>query len=188
MQQRRPVFSSCGPSDVKIQVWSQFDLETSASWFLPQHFALGPLHDAYPDATWIFNTRSNARDWAESVYHWHSMTRRIFNSFGVPLQGLRKVKKPPVSAKFTAEDIENDIQVQLDVRVYNQSEHLRKMFLLEQIYMNHTATVRNWASQFPSHKFIEVDVDDPISVAVLDELFGFDSVGMGAAVGLVTYL
>ncbi|KAL3937217.1 MAG: hypothetical protein SGBAC_007625, partial [Bacillariaceae sp.] len=62
-------FDSCsggsGGSDGKlVQVWSAFDVETDQGWFLPQHFALGLLHQQYPNAIWILNTRSKPEDWA----------------------------------------------------------------------------------------------------------------------------
>jgi hypothetical protein len=51
----------------------------------------------------------------------------------------------PVGEKVTAEEIEQDMQRQLESRVYNQTEHVRKLALLQRIYENHTATVYQWA-------------------------------------------
>jgi hypothetical protein len=182
----RPAFSECGKNrgdemitgmGVDVVVWSQFDVETADAWFLPQHFALGLLHQAYPNATWILNTRRSAREWAESVYHWHGMTRRLFTSFDLPVEPPHAMTIPPPSAKdkVTAEEIEQDMQRQLEARVYNQTEHLRKLALLQRIYENHTATVYQWARQFPSHPFVHLNVDDNGEdiLSILDQTFGF---------------
>lgn len=180
LQAHLPAFQECGPPNKGlIQVWSQFDLETNEAWFLPQHFTLGPLHQAYPNATWILNRRDKARDWAESIYHWHSHTRRLLTSFGLGLDTPRAGDKPAASAKVSEAEVKHDMQIQLDARVYNRTEHLRKLVLLERIYLNHSATIRQWASQFREHKYLEINVDDDSSLVILDEAFGFDSVGMG---------
>lgn len=162
----RPAFTECGivsSSTTTTMIWSQFDVETADAWFLPQHFALGLLHEAYPNATWILNTRGSAREWAESIYHWHGMTRRFLTTFGLPVDGTpHAMTVPPPAAhdKVTAQEIEVDMQRQLDARVYNQTEHLRKLALLQRIYENHTATIYQWARQFPSHPFLHISVDD----------------------------
>lgn len=160
----RPAFSDCGSSTTTTVIWSQYDVETADAWFLPQHFALGLLHQAYPNATWILNTRGSAREWAESMFHWHGMTRRFLTTFGgLPMveQPLHAMTIPPPAAtdKVTPEELEVDMQLQLDARVYNQTEHLRKLVLLQRIYENHTATVYRWARHFPSHPFVHINVD-----------------------------
>lgn len=186
LQNHRHAFEACGPKSAihgssLVQVWSQFDLETSDQWFLPQHFALGLLHETYPNATWILNTREKSMDWAESVFRWQSQTRRILSSFGLPVLPPEALAKAPDSKdEVSAEEIEIDMERQLLSRVYNRTEHLRKVALLDRIYRNHTATIHNWASHFPSHPFLYINVDDDLSLSILDEAFGFDSVGFGA--------
>lgn len=179
LQGHRPAFDNCG--EVPILVWSQFDVETADAWFLPQHFSLGLLHQAYPNATWILNTRGSAREWAESIFHWHSLTRRFLTSFGLPLDAPHAITIPPPSPrdKVTAEDIEMDMQRQLDARVHNDTEHLRKLALLQRIYENHTATVYQWAHQFSSHLFLHINVDDDASLRLLDQVFSLDSAKQG---------
>ncbi len=172
----RPAFVECG--DGQVLIWSQFDVETADAWFLPQHFALGLLHQAYPNATWILNTRGSAREWAESVFHWHSMTRRFLTTFGLPVEPLHAMTIPPPSPdeKVTPREIEVDMQRQLDARVYNQTEHLRKFALLQRTYDNHTATIYHWAYQFQSHPFLHINVDDASSsLKLLDQVFDLNS-------------
>lgn len=176
LKNHRLAFENCGTTRT---VWSQYDVETADGWFLPQHFALGLLHESYPNATWILNTRNSSREWAESIFHWHSMTRRFLTSFDLEVEPHHAMTNPPPGPhdKVTAEEIEADMQRQLEARVYNQTEHLRKLVLLEKIYKNHTATIYQWASQFPSHQFVHITVDDDHhhSVAALQRVFGLDS-------------
>jgi len=186
LKNHRPAFDHCGGEDGttnSVQVWSQYDVETADAWFLPQHFALGLLHQSYPNATWILNTRGSSREWAESIFHWHSMTRRFFKSFHLPLDPPHAITKTPPGPKdkVTAEEVELDMTRQLKARVYNETEHLRKLVLLQRIYENHTATIYQWARQFPSHPFLHITVDDEeTSLAALDQTFGFDSKETGS--------
>ena len=175
MKNHQHPFEGCGPE--KVLVWSQFDVETADKWFLPQHFALGLLHEAYPNATWILNTRGSSREWAESVFHWHSTTSRFFATYGLRLEPRHALTIPPPSPDdaVTAEEIESDMQLQLDARVRNRTEHLRKFVLLKRIYENHTATIYRWVHQFPSHPFLHVNVDEKSSLKLLDRAFQLDS-------------
>jgi hypothetical protein len=86
LHQRAP-FDRCGAAP--YDVYSQFDVETSQpfAWFLPQHYTLPLLHEAYPNAIWILNTRSSPEQWAASVLHWYSVTQRLFRSLGLDYDG-----------------------------------------------------------------------------------------------------
>ena len=179
MQQQQPFVDACSPN---TQLWSQYDVETEDGWFLPQHFALGLLHKTYPNATWILNRRSSPQAWAQSVLHWNSMTRRLFNSYKLNFYPHPAQTLPDPSTKVTSKEIEIDMAKGLTERVYNRTEYLRKQTLLQQIYENHTATIYEWVEQFPSHRFIEIivdaDVDDSHKPqAILDEVFGYQSAG-----------
>lgn len=168
MQAHQPAFEKCSPitddsSDGHrtLTIWSRFDVETAQTWFLPQQFALGLLHEAYPEAIWILQTRESSREWAESIYHWHSMTRRIFDAFGVELDPPHVISQAPnAKTKVSKEEIELDMERQLEARVYNQTEHLRKLAMLERIYDNHTSTIYHWAQQFDAHNLLHINVDD----------------------------
>ena len=54
---KQPPFQGCS----KYDVLGQFDVETQGpyAWFLPQHFALPLFHQAYPNATFVLNIRSD---------------------------------------------------------------------------------------------------------------------------------
>lgn len=177
----KKAFDECDENnDNRIQVWSDFDVETDKGWFLPQHFALGLLHQQYPNAIWILNTRQRPRDWAMSIYHWHSMTRRFLYSFGLN-DGIldeepKSISKPDQTAHLTAEDVEQDLGRSV-ARVSSTILHARReriVAILEQIYANHTRTIQAWGHQFPSHRLMEINVDEDDSVirSRLDNAFG----------------
>ena len=179
LQARRPAFKRClGSTTMPQVVWSRFDQETAETWFLPQHFAIGLLHESYPHATWILQTRGSSKEWATSIYHWHSMTRRIFHAFGLPIDPPHALTPAPdPKSTVSKEEIEADMEWQLQTRVYNQTEHRRKLELLELVYDNHTATIYQWATQFDTHRLVQINVDDPkASIQRLHEALGLKSV------------
>ena len=183
LQARRPAFDRCAagesrPPTTMPQVWSRFDKETAETWVLPQHFALGLLHEAYPTATWILQTRGSSKEWAESIYHWHSMTRRIFNAFGLPMDPPHALSPTPdPNSVVSKEEIEADMERQLQTRVYNQTEHRRKLELLELVYDSHTTTIYQWATQFDTHNLVHINVDDPtVSIQRLHQALGLHSI------------
>ena len=172
LKQHKPAFEACTVQP--MQVWSQFDVETNDAWFLPQSFSLGLLHEAYPDATWILNTRNDSRKWAESVLHWHSITRRLFASYDLDFYPHPIEAPPDATAKITTQELEVAMTKALEERVYNQTELSRKRNLLERLYENHTQKIQWWARQFPSHQLIEVNVDDDeASLQTLNRVFGY---------------
>jgi hypothetical protein len=67
---------------------------------------------------------------------------------------------PDVNAKVTTEEIIADMDNVLTGRVYNMTDHARKLDVLVRIYDDHTNTIRRWADQFPSHNLVELNVDD----------------------------
>lgn len=174
MKERKLPFEKCHPSHRKVQVWSSFDVETQDEWFLPQHFAIGLLHEAYPNATWILNERSSSQAWAESILHWHSKTRRLFASYRLPLHPHPIPPPPNSSEKVPHDRIVRDMERALQERVYNVTDHRRKLTVLRRLYQNHSQTIRLWARQFPlQHRLLVINVDDPPSIILqaLDEVF-----------------
>ena len=165
MRKERPPFQGCGTYDV----WSQFDVETSQpyAWFLPQHFTLPLLHEAHPRATIILNRRKNGGTWANSVLHWHSVTTRIFKSFGLAM--IRKDDLPPKPKKITYDTLLKDMQASLN-RVLDEQEHQRKRKLLMQVYRQHLRKVREWTEEY-NHRLIEINVDDDNSGSILADAF-----------------
>lgn len=156
-------FQDCGD----YQVYSQFDVETGDpfSWFLPQHFALPLLHEAYPDSTWILNRRGSSKQWATNVLHWYSVTNRLFQSFGIDYYYDAAEQKPPGTANhppLTQGALVKEIQRSF-ARMHNETDHARRLQSLQDVYEQHLDKVRAYAAQATSHALIEIDVDDPAS-------------------------
>jgi hypothetical protein len=101
------------------------------------------------------------------------MTRRLFMTYHLDLYPHLIPPPPDPKAKVSPEELEADMNKALHERVYNRTEHLRKRTLLERLYQNHTQTIRWWANQFPSHRLIEINVDDEdASLKALTFFFG----------------
>lgn len=189
MKERRAPFDGCHPGSTdSIQVWSSFDVETQEEWFLPQHFAIGLLQEAYPNATWILNRRSSPEVWAESIVHWHSKTRRLFASYHLPMYPHPVMSPPATDHRVSHKEILHDMNRVLLENIYNETDYIRKATLLQKLYRNHTQTIRAWAKQFPlkqqpqhrrrpQRKLWEINVDDdPATVLrTLDTAFPFGS-------------
>jgi hypothetical protein len=169
MKERRPPFDGChslqrtsipsSSSSIQVEIWSSFDVETQDEWFLPQHFAIGLLQESYPNATWILNKRSSSKIWAQSILHWHSKTRRIFASYQLPLHPYYPVMSSSSSPLIATSDHQYRVVSQKEIlhdmdrvlleNIYNETEYIRKVTLLQQLYEDHTKMIRTWAQQFP---------------------------------------
>jgi hypothetical protein len=175
MQLHQSPFQDCGD----YQVYSQFDVETGDpfAWFLPQHFGLPLLHEAYPDSTWILNRRGSSLQWATNVLHWYSVTNRILNSFGVDYYANNDNTKPSSKnhnaeqrATLTQGDLVHEIQTSF-ARMHNETDHARRLQSLQDIYQRHLEKVRAYA-QATSHALIEINVDEPVIAGeTLDRAF-----------------
>ena len=155
MKQEKQPFEGCG----NYHVWSQFDVETTEpyAWFLPQHFTLPLIHHWHPHAAIILNYRGDPGVWADSVLHWHSVTTRLFNSFG--LNVIEPDDLPPVPDEITKDTLIDDMQTSLN-RVMDEKEHQRKRDLLIKVFLRHLDKVRKWAGDY-GHPLMEINVDDP---------------------------
>jgi hypothetical protein len=153
-------FQDCGD----YQVYSQFDVETGDpfSWFLPQHFALPLLHEAYPESTWILNLRGSSKQWATNVLHWYSVTNRLFQSFGIDYYydaAVTAEQEPADTLKQGA--LVKEIQKSF-ARMHNETDHARRLKSLQDVYEQHLDKVRAYAAQVTSHALIEINVDNPV--------------------------
>jgi hypothetical protein len=147
-----------------------FPHSSSSNRFLPQHFAIGLIHQSYPNATWILNKRRQREKWAQSILHWYSRTWRLFESFSLQLYSERIPDAPAYNAHVTTEEILHDMEIALQQRIYNMTEYQRKLDLLTSVYNNHTSTIRQWSKQFPSHNLIEINVDDDDNEHIIVEI------------------
>jgi hypothetical protein len=156
MRNHQKPFQDCGD----YQVYSQFDVETGDpfSWFLPQHFALPLLHEAYPDSTWILNRRGSSKQWATNVLHWYSVTNRLFRSFGIDYNYDAAVtgEQEPLTQGVLVQEIQKSF-----ARMHNETDHSRRLQSLQDVYEQHLDHVRAYA-QNTSHTLIEINVDDSL--------------------------
>jgi len=147
---KQPPFQGCG----KYDICGQFDVETQDpyAWILPQHFALPLFHEAYPNATFVLNTRCDpSTSWAKSVLHWHSWTRRLFHAFDLEYYATPHPPPPDAKARVSHEAIVQDMQRFLDERILNATDLFRLQGLLEQVYTHHLIKIRQWSYAFPFH-------------------------------------
>lgn len=176
LQNSKPAFADCGRD---YKVFSQFDVESSDpyEWFLPQHFALPLLHKDYPSAVWILNRRENALVWADSVLHWYSKSVRIMNSFGMSYHTfslpIDKAKEFPLMGPqidVTEQDVEGCFTDAYD-KAISKEEHMRRRDDLAVIYNLHLEKIRSFVREHPSHKLVEINVDDENAGQMLAEEF-----------------
>jgi len=162
----QPAFHGCG----NARVFSQFDVETGDpfAWFLPQHFTLPLLHESYPKATFVLNTRETPERWADNVMHWYSVTNRFMNSFGLR---YHKDIDPASITIAPKEDLNNQVlyrELEKSIaRAKDVDEHNRRRNELADVYRKHTEKVRDFVRDHPSHRLVEVNVDDPDAGQVL---------------------
>ena len=162
-----PPFYKCGD----YKVFSQFDVEVGEpfEWFLPQHFALSLLHNSHPRSTFILNRRASAHVWADSVLHWYTKTQRLMNSFGMDYH----LNSPPLMVperNLIQEEVEKCLQDSYAL-ANSTEEHLRRRNDLVLAYERHLQKVREFVESHPSHKLIEIDVDDPDAATILVDAF-----------------
>lgn len=115
--------------------------------FLPQHFQIEEVHEAYPEATWILNWR-DIDSWIESVMKWgDDLHNQFFNEYY--MQGA--IKEIPPAKNLT---------------------HVK--IILAEIYREHYNMVRRFVLNNPSHALVEVNITDDNAGNVLGEAFGLD--------------
>jgi Sulfotransferase domain len=165
----RPAFDNCGDG---YAVHAQFDVEISDpfAWFLPQHYALPLLHDAYPASTWILNSRETPERWADSVLHWYSVTNRILNSFGHTYhEGAAASSTVGLEREVTVEALTRELDVSIR-RANDYLAHERRRRLLVDLYVDHEQAVHDFAAQY-GHPLLVLDVDSPTAGQVLQAFF-----------------
>ncbi|KAG7364165.1 hypothetical protein IV203_037367 [Nitzschia inconspicua] len=115
--------------------------------FLPQHFHIDRVHNAYPNATWILNLR-DVDSWTTSVMEWgDDLQNKFFNEYY--MQGV-----VPHIPPHNDTDAVND--------------------LLRRIYEEHHDMVRDFVRRHPSHTLVEVNIMDENAGNVLGDAFGLD--------------
>lgn len=175
MVKGRKSLEGCGPAGT--QVFSQIDAETSDpfSWFLPQVFSLSLFERDYPNAIWILNSRKSASIWATNVLHWHSVTTRLFQAFGleydelIPASRVKIAPEDDMANSETREALDESI-----ARAHNTSAHQYRRSLLEELYFNHNHHIFEQSTLLRPKKnnlLLTINVDDPRAGEFLASFF-----------------
>jgi len=118
--------------------------------FFPQYFHIEKIHLAYPNATWILNTRP-VEKWVESVMKWDKQTA---NSFAI---------------EWYLHGALND---------FPQTQEELKAFL-RNIHKAHHEQVRQFVRGHPTHALIEVDISTDSARELLADAFGLNATHWG---------
>lgn len=111
--------------------------------FLPQHFNLQQLHEEYPNATWILNLR-DSKKWSNSVMKWSDLKDQFANEYFMQHQIYTIPKNDTEMSAF-----------------------------LRNIYDEHSELIRNFVRKHPSHRLIQVNIEDNDNAGkILAEAFG----------------
>jgi len=172
-------------------VYAQFDVETSEpfAYFLPQHYALPFLYEAYAaadttDATgrrrpvvWILNTRDTAERWADNVMHWHSVTQRMLRSWSgtdrSTVAGNRVAPWGNYKGKVMRQALTQSIARRMGIAIHQKRRQQMVWF-----YQNHTERILHYYQSrlvnLPGNQFIQLNVDDPTAGHVLEQALGLN--------------
>lgn len=116
--------------------------------FFPQYFNLLDIHEAYPNATFVLNTR-DFDSWIKSVQKWNRC----------------------LDWQFISEFYQRGELDRMPVDPNNKTERID---LLRIIYDKHHDQIRRFVKDFPSHAMVEVDILDPKAGEILGDAFGLD--------------
>jgi len=117
--------------------------------FFPQYFNIQQIHEHYPNATFILNTRP-FDSWIQSVQEWgDDLDWQFINEF---YQRGKVIHTLPNDRK-------------------NRTEMSN---LMELIYNQHHENVRRFVQEHPSHTLIEVPILHPNASTILGNAFGLD--------------
>lgn len=146
-----PPFSNCGEFDVYAQIEFEGEpmwlttgrgLEEGEKCYFPQVEALDAIHAEFPRATFILNHRQKIDDWINSVNNHHDLRLR----FG-------ECDIPGLPAGAGAAGPEGDAQLRAFVA-------------------SHVDRVRQFVKSHPSHKLVEVVIEDPSAGTRMEREFG----------------
>ena len=177
LQGRSPL-EGCGPYDVfaeldsaehplpsassskrHLRSWSSWSRLLSASasdvqplCSYPQITHLDAIHDAYPNATFILNTRP-AGHWVRSISKWSANGNdKQKEGVGYLRQVLTKCDLPGLPAGIGSRDEE-----------------------LASFYKTHSRRIQNFVHKHPSHALIEIDIEADETAVIMEEAFGISS-------------
>jgi hypothetical protein len=121
--------------------------------FFPQYFNLDDIHQHYPNATFILNTRP-FDSWIKSVQSWaDNLDWQFVNEFYQ--------------------------RGELDALPEDRNNATEMASFMRDIYDRHHDRVRQFAQVHPTHALVEVPILDPDAGAILGDAFGLDGTRWG---------
>jgi hypothetical protein len=146
------ILEGCGDYDVYTEINGPRRMAGKIPWshprahiFLPQHYYLQEIHEQYPQATLILNTRPT-HEWVQSVRTWGNMLARQFANEVHSMEGS---------------ELPLPRGLQMDL-------------FLTKLFDDHSALVKEFVKQHPSHTLIEVDISKNETGKVLADAFGLE--------------
>ena len=156
LQHHLPIFDGCGDYDVYTEINGPRRKAGKIPWshprariFLPQHYHLQEIHEQYPQATLILNTRPT-HEWILSVCNWGNLLARQFANEVHSVEGGAL----PFSQQGCG--------AQMDL-------------FLTKLFDDHSALVKAFVEQHPSHTLIEVDISKNETGRIIIDAFGLDA-------------
>jgi Sulfotransferase domain len=121
--------------------------------FFPQYFNIQDIHDHYPNATFILNTRP-FDSWIKSVQDWgDDLDWQFVNEF---------------YQRGVLEYLPND-----------RRNHTEMAEIMREVYDLHHKRVRQFVKEHPSHTLVEVPILHPNASEILGQAFGLNSSAWG---------
>jgi hypothetical protein len=138
--------------------------------FLPQYFHLDQIHAQYPNATFVLQQRRNVTQWVTSVMNLLGSTSTSSGTEWNPSLAMQLVNE------FAAHNESEPLPTTKSTASAGTAALNRTVVeeLLTKIYVKHYQKVRDFAHLHPSHKLIEVNVDDPNAGTFLAESMDLD--------------
>lgn len=191
----RQIFDGCGEYDFYSEingprVFQEFQFRTlqddgrlstrgqtnqAPRMIVPQHHYLDLIHEAYPNATFVLNTRP-VHAWVQSVMQWSTtLKQELVNEFW--FQDVTRNFTTFAGTKFT---LPQSINVTLTNNTPRRSRprhgvredpHILNQ-TLQYIMEYHSQYIRNFCQDHPSHALIEVDITDNKTGQILADAFG----------------
>ncbi|KAL3909254.1 MAG: hypothetical protein SGARI_002694, partial [Bacillariaceae sp.] len=135
----------------QFHVYGELDANTGSSGLiLPQYRYLKQIYHAFPNATWVLNTR-NATQWLSSIDRWQNLRERFVNSDFRPDLPPKGRSKDPLRQTG-----EKDADM---IRFYHAQAQ----------------RVRDFVKKHPSLHLVEVAIDEGNAGNVMEDAFGISS-------------
>lgn len=140
--------------------------------FLPQHFHLDHIHQAYPNATWILNRREPVTEWADSVIGHNQLKEDLRLDLQFANEYYAHYHNHNHNRNNHNHKNTNDTTVVSSFPF--PVSHQEMVDFLVRIYHEHLEVVRSFVAEHPTHTLVEVIINHHDAGTVLGDAFGLD--------------